>query len=194
MSISKTIICIGITSLFILTGLTGCVEQVGPNTGLILIPSASATNLGSPKYAMAKYYSSEEVRIEASVPQYSLPLELSDIVNFNSLDSLFDLNDQQQYLLKANGFVVRNYWTDEDDIIEPYNYIKENDIPIFVTSDTLLHLYHIQFDEILKGIEEREFFDFHFFPYPDVPARRFELLDAYFKQHRVFVLLLRAFL
>ncbi|MCK4795690.1 MAG: DUF3160 domain-containing protein, partial [Desulfobacteraceae bacterium] len=30
---------------------------------------------------------------------------------------------------------------------------------LFVTSDTLLHLYHIQFDETLKDIEEREFYD-----------------------------------
>jgi len=37
--------------------------------------------------------------------------------------------------------------------------MKEQEIPIFVTSDTLLHLYHIQFNEILKRIEEEEFFD-----------------------------------
>ena len=36
-------------------------------------------------------------------------------------------------------------------------------MPIFVTSDTLLHLYHIQFDETLREIEEREF-------YPDMVA------------------------
>jgi len=33
------------------------------------------------------------------------------------------------------------------------------EIPIFITSDSLLHLYHIQFDETLRQIEEREFYD-----------------------------------
>jgi len=37
--------------------------------------------------------------------------------------------------------------------------LKEQAIPILVTSDTLLHLYHIQFNEILKRLEEEEFFD-----------------------------------
>ena len=60
---------------------------------------------------------------------------------------------------EKNGFVITSYYMDETNIVEPYNYLKNQDIPIFVTSDTLLHLYHIQFDEILKGIEEREFFD-----------------------------------
>jgi len=36
--------------------------------------------------------------------------------------------------------------------------MKTSGIPIFVTSDSLLHLYHIQFDETLKHIEETEFF------------------------------------
>ena len=46
-----------------------------------------------------------------------------------------------------------------DDIVQPYKMLKEQEIPIFVTSDTLLHLYHIQFNEILKRLEEEEFFD-----------------------------------
>ncbi|MDY6916648.1 MAG: DUF3160 domain-containing protein, partial [Chloroflexota bacterium] len=46
-----------------------------------------------------------------------------------------------------------------DDIVEPYEMMKEREIPIFVTSDTLLHLYHIQFNEVLKRIEEEEFFN-----------------------------------
>lgn len=46
-----------------------------------------------------------------------------------------------------------------DDIVQPYKTLKEQGVPIFVTSDTLLHLYHIQFNEILKRLEEEEFFD-----------------------------------
>lgn len=158
MELDKRIICMGVVSLFILTGLSGCVQQPGSNLGVIIIPSAIAVESDNPKYAMASYYSSEEVIIEANVPQHSLPLDLSAITNYNTIDALFYLTDNQKELLENNGFVVRDF-SYQDDIIEPYTYLKDNEIPIFVTSDTLLHLYHIQFDEILKGIEEREFFD-----------------------------------
>src|SRR5208283_4183225 len=64
--------------------------------------------------------------------------------------------------LKNNGFVVlRGQGT--EDIVAPYNDLKKREIPIFITADTLLHLYHVQFDETLKDIEEREF-------YPDMLA------------------------
>ncbi|MFW6120383.1 MAG: DUF3160 domain-containing protein [Petrotogales bacterium] len=158
MNLDKRILGIGIVCLFILSGLTGCIQQpTPPGGGLIIIPSS--VDLDNPKYAMASYYSPEEVDIEANVPQYVLPLNLTLVENMETIDNAFNLSNQQKDLLKKNGFVVRSYWEDEDDIVEPYKYLKENNIAIFVTSDTLLHLYHIQFDEILKGIEEREFFD-----------------------------------
>lgn len=158
MKMDTKIIGIGIAGLFIITCLSGCVQQSGVNSGVIIIPSVSAADSDNPKYAMASYYSSEEITIDANVPQYTLPLDLTQITNFDAVNSIFDLNDGQKDLLKNNGFAVMKYITDEDDIINPYKYLENSDIPIFITSDTLLHLYHIQFDEILKGIEEREFF------------------------------------
>jgi hypothetical protein len=68
------------------------------------------------------------------------------------------LNDREKNLLRTNGFVILDYGS-EDDIVSPYEHMKKKGVPIFVTTDTLLHLYHIQFNEILKSIEEREFFD-----------------------------------
>jgi len=153
------IIGIGIASLFVISCLSGCVDQPGVNSGVIIIPAVSAVDSDNPKYAMASYYTSEEVKIDASVPQYTLPLDLNMITNFDAVDSVLGINAPQEALLEKNGFVITSYYMDETNIVEPYNYLKNQDIPIFVTSDTLLHLYHIQFDEILKGIEEREFFD-----------------------------------
>ena len=158
MKIDIRIICMGIVSLFILTGLSGCIEEPGIIRNKIIIPSVSATDYNNPKYAMASYYSSEEVVIDSNVPQYELPLDLDLIVNFKNITSSFNINDDQKNLLEYNGFFVKDYGY-TNDIIQPYKNMKSMDIPIFVTSDTLLHLYHIQFDEILKGIEEREFFD-----------------------------------
>jgi hypothetical protein len=107
---------------------------------------------------MASYYSSEEITIDAKAPQYSLPLDLSTVQNFNGIDDLFIFSDVQKELLRTNGFVVKDFGV-ENDITEPYKYLKDHEVPVFVTSDTLLHLYHIMFDQTLKGVEEREFFD-----------------------------------
>jgi hypothetical protein len=67
------------------------------------------------------------------------------------------LRDDAKGKLESNGFVIIPWYG--DDIIQPYKTLKKDGIPIFVTSDTLLHLYHIQFDKILMDIEEKEFFD-----------------------------------
>ena len=40
-----------------------------------------------------------------------------------------------------------------------YATLKQEDVPIFITTDSLLHIYHIQFDETLRQIEEKEFYD-----------------------------------
>lgn len=158
----KKIIPIIIVCLLASTILPGCIQQEGGNvplgTGVITIPATTAASTKNPKYAMASYYSSDELVINANIPQYTLPLDLTSITNIDNIYSRFSLNEEQKNLLENNSFVVIKYRA-EDDIIKPYKDMTQQNIPVFVTSDTLLHLYHIQFDQILKGIEEREFFD-----------------------------------
>lgn len=160
MKFDKKIISIIMIGVLVCTILSGCIQDKKSEfgTGLIIIPAVSAVSSKNPKYALASYYSSQAVKIESGVSLYDLPLDLELIVNYGNITSAFQISDEQKILLKNNGFFVMDYG-DEDDIIEPYNNMKKLGIPIFVTSDTLLHLYHIQFDEILKGIEQREFFD-----------------------------------
>ncbi|MCX6661408.1 MAG: DUF3160 domain-containing protein [Euryarchaeota archaeon] len=149
---------IGIVGLFIITSFSGCVQQPGSGSNFIIIPSLETLSSENPKYKMASYYSSKEITIEAQPPQYSLPLDLSAIQNLQSIEDVFSLTNTQKELLKTNGFVVRDFGS-RSDISAPYKYLKDHGIPVFVTADTLLHLYHILFDQTLKGIEEREFFD-----------------------------------
>jgi hypothetical protein len=133
-------------------------QQSGPGSNLIIIPSVDILSSENPKYKMASYYSSEEITIDAQTPQYGLPLDLATVQNFNCIDDLFTFSDVQKELLRNNGFVVKDFGV-ENDITAPYSYLKDHEVPVFVTSDTLLHLYHIMFDQTLKGVEEREFFD-----------------------------------
>ncbi len=134
---------------------SGCVTPKPPST--LSIPSVAVGDISNPKLALASCYEMEGFSVTLASPSYSLPLALKNIENQQDIDSKFQLKENQKGLLQKNGFVVIPWHG--DDIIEPYKTMKEREVPIFVTSDTLLHLYHIQFNEILKRIEEEEFFD-----------------------------------
>jgi len=135
--------------------MSGCVAQKPPP--ILSIPSVAAGDISNPKLALASGYEMEDFSVTLVSPSYSLPLALTKITNLPEIEPQFQLSESQKELLQKNGFVVIPWHG--DDIVEPYKTIKEWEAPIFVTSDTLLHLYHIQFNEVLKRIEEEEFFD-----------------------------------
>ena len=113
------------------------------------------------KMNFKKYYSFTPSNITPKAPQYDLPLKKAEISNFQNFSNKISLNEAALTLLEKNGFVIIDniFNQKEDDITRPYDILKDNEIPIFITSDSLLHLYHIQFDETLRQIEEKEFFD-----------------------------------
>lgn len=149
-----------ISILLIATVLTvGCVpgQPAIPVSSEFTIPPVSESAVSNPKLVMASCYEPEELSVSPDAPSYILPLDLGEIANFEDIEPNISPNHNQKQLLEANGFVVIPWHG--DDIVQPYKRLKEDGIPIFVTSDTLLHLYHIQFNEILKRLEEKEFFD-----------------------------------
>ena len=148
----KALISILLVAIFLASG---CVPVTTPSK--FAIPSVAEGEISNPKLIMAVCYKPEEVSVSPDAPVYLLPLDLKEITNFRQIESTFGLSGNQKQLLEENGFVVIP-WRG-DDIVQPYKTLKEQEIPIFVTSDTLLHLYHIQFNEILKRLEEEEFFN-----------------------------------
>jgi len=160
MNFQKKILCLGIIGLLCITFFSGCMQQsTSPRTGLITIPALNTGVAYNPKYTLSSYYSSEKLTLNTSTPHYTLPLDLTQVLNLSSIDAVFSLTSDQKRILEQNGFVVRPYFDYVKSITEPYTDLKNNSIPIFITTDTLLHLYHIQFDQVLKSIEEREFFN-----------------------------------
>ncbi|RLG56627.1 MAG: hypothetical protein DRN83_03555, partial [Hadesarchaea archaeon] len=95
------------------------------------------------KSAFAFFYEPEDVSVEPNVAPYALPLDLATVSNFDEVNSILGLSVNQRNLLSVNGFVVVP-WGQDNDVVIVYNRLKSENIPIFVTSDTLLHLYHIQ--------------------------------------------------
>ena len=135
--------------------LTACGTPKTPST--FTVPAISDEGTVSPKIALSANYQANIYSVEPDASGYSLPLSLQDIYNQQDIEQKILLGDNQQELLEQNGFVVIPW--QGDDIIQPYESLKIQEFPIFITTDTLLHLYHIQFNEILKRIEEEEFYD-----------------------------------
>jgi len=152
MKILKVLTSALLISIFLVSG---CMP--GITSSEFGIPSVAGNELSNPKLIIAGCYETEDLSIYPNAPSYLLPLEIKGITNFSEIESAFHLNENQEQLLKENGFVVIPWHG--GDVVQPYKMLKEREIPIFVTSDTLLHLYHIQFNEILKRLEEEEFFD-----------------------------------
>ncbi len=115
-------------------------------------------DLNNPKYLMASAYEPVDFSVNPDVSQYGLPISLDDAVNSDGITSTFSLDEDAISKLENNGFAIIDYGRSVD-MVRAYKDMEKQDIPIFVTSDTLLHLYHIQFNEILKRLEQEEFFD-----------------------------------
>jgi len=113
------------------------------------------------KIIFSGLYSLEPMDVSLNAPQYQLPIGTSDISNFQSFSAKISLSDAALALLERNGFVVIDnpFDPEEDDITKPYERLKDEETPLFITSDSLLHLYHVQFSETLRQIEEKVFYD-----------------------------------
>jgi len=154
MKVAKILAAIVITVTIIISG---CKPQPAPTptTPPITVPPTSG--LSNPKLVMASAYEPSSVSFTPKSPSYSLPMDLAEIANSGQIQNEFNLNSGQKALIESNGFVVIPW--NGDDVVKPYKTLKNMDVPIFVTTDTLLHLYHIQFNEILKRIEEEDFYN-----------------------------------
>ncbi len=128
--------------------------------------------------AFLKYYEPVSEDFEVEMLEYQLPLNPRRVTNFRDVESEYLKTPLDRELLLQNGFVVVDGGT-VDDIATPYERLKEQGIPIYVTVDTPLHLFHIQFDETLKEIEEGFF-------YRDIVAVTRLLLDASMDDYRSF--------
>ncbi len=101
----------------------------------------------------------DEVDVKVGkVPQYRLPLTPESIENFQDFIKLGFSDDVINKLLE-NGFVVTFYAYSEDmlsDFVEYYRNLPRN-IPRFITSDMMLHVFHSLFASLLMNSEESYF-------------------------------------
>lgn len=114
--------------------------------------STAVGNLSLVGYGVFRSTGVEEPFVEAAAPQYVLPLDLSTIDNMADIREWFHLTSDGLNKLRENGFVVLGgTWKD---LAELYKASVESGLPIYVTTDSLLFIYHAFFDSILMELEE----------------------------------------
>lgn len=155
---NKRIIALGILLVVCVIGLivviglnnsqTAVQEPVGvvPQQPAVVLSSGFAT------------YKEVPVNINPQVPAYVVNKDLSNVINENYFDifvnhgGFFTENDKA--LLAQNAFMVKpaNY----NEFFPLYESNRYNQIPSFVTTDSMLHNYHLMFDFLLKQLEEQK--------------------------------------
>jgi len=90
-------------------------------------------------------------------PEYTLPLaEMPENYQRDFVDRFGKaMSSEQQRLLLDNGVVIIP-GTEYDMFSNAYARLSHDDIPVFITSDSILHLFHIEFNEMLKNLEVKE--------------------------------------
>jgi len=81
---------------------------------------------------------------------YSLPLDLNKV---QGLD-LVKLTNAQRALLAQNGFAVTTPVPGQyREFYQIYEQNRYDEIPVFITTDSIYHVYHLIFDKMLRDLE-----------------------------------------
>ncbi len=123
--------------------------------------SVNLSNIGEGSFGFSGLYHVDPVEYTPRVPPYNLPMRQSEVKNFETINGRLSLSPETLQLIKQNGFAVTENPMNpvEEYITQVYRRLKVLEVPIFITTDSLLHLYHIQFDETLRIIEEKAFYN-----------------------------------
>jgi len=88
-----------------------------------------------------------------AVPDYTIQPDFSNIVNLYSIP--LQLSSGDSTLLLRNHFIVK--YSKYKQLYDIYNENTWTGMPIFVTTDAVLHIYHVLFDQLLIDLETRLF-------------------------------------
>jgi hypothetical protein len=102
--------------------------------------------------------------VEATAETYTLPVALDEVENLAALTAPgsglgLTLDEGARAALAANGSVLITGGEHEHFFAayQQIGYAFWEEPPVFVTTDSVLHLYHLFFDQLLKYVEVEEF-------------------------------------
>ena len=99
-------------------------------------------------------YKDVKVNVSPKVADYKVNADLSNVkVNSNLEYQVEGLSEEGKKMLASNAFVVTpNSYNEFFSLYESNRYQM---IPNFVTTDSILHTYHLYFDHLLRQLEEQ---------------------------------------
>jgi len=145
-------------ALAMLLSLSACKESAPKQSDTVDSPDYSAIG------AVAAFLSAELYIYDggANVPAYTVLPGLANIINKNQYqygtDNVGDyyfalqLSDEAASLIEQNGFVVldsRNH----NEYYSQYETNRYNYVPSFITTDSVVHTFHLMYDYVLKDVE-----------------------------------------
>ncbi|HCY43682.1 MAG TPA: hypothetical protein DHV48_20505 [Prolixibacteraceae bacterium] len=87
-----------------------------------------------------------------------LNMEYNDALYLDSIDAEYNITRDEKELIRKNGFVVTERLRQES-FNDHFKVIYKKDLPVFVSTDAILHAYHASYDAILKDVEKDFLFD-----------------------------------
>ncbi len=119
------------------------VDDFGLNIGrLVSIQSAEAGRFAE--------FTAPEVKATPQIEPYTINADLSNVESNKNIS----VSDAAQKLLVQNGFVVTPGYSSE--FFELYENNRYSYIPSLITTDSVLHNFHLLFDYALKKLEEEK--------------------------------------
>ncbi len=141
-----------------LPNLSGTASPVTtPTTSAALAtPAASPTQVLPPPAGVYPPPFASYSEAAVSLPQtfqgggYSLPLDLNQVQGLDQVT----LSDAQRALLVQNGFAVAAPVPGQyREFYQIYEQNRYETVPLFITTDSVYHVYHLIFDKMLRDLE-----------------------------------------
>lgn len=98
-----------------------------------------------------------EVVEQPQVRENPVMEDLSNVINAENFSMFFEYNPQAKEQLLKNGFVVVPGYNSE--YFSLYEGNRYSFTPNFITTDSMLHTFHLYFSHLLKGLEQQYFYD-----------------------------------
>lgn len=115
-------------------------------------------------------YEEVPVNINPKIPPHSVDKNLANITNKDD----FTFSESARNLLVKNAFIVVP--ADHQEFFSIYENNRYSQLPSFVTTDSMLHNYHMMFDYMLKKLEEEKLI-------PELKSLNAAMLSAVIEQY-----------
>jgi hypothetical protein len=86
-------------------------------------------------------------QVSSPATDYALPVALSEL----QYADRYTFSAAQTDLLEQNGFFVNP--ADWLEFFQLYEQLRYQDLPVFITADSIYHVYHLLFDKLLRDLE-----------------------------------------